>query len=184
MVRVIGITGHSGAGKEFVKTLLGDLTGFPVFSISDVLREDIRKSGVEPTRDELIKLGNELRLKYGGNILAKRVIELIGKNAVVDSFKNPFEVEEFRKIFGKDFILLSVKASLEKQFERVKSRGRENDPRTWSEFLEMVEKHSGKAGVHTQLVDECDNIADYFIINNDDLKSLSLKVKALVEFLA
>ena len=48
----------------------------------------------------LIATGNELREKLGADILARRILEKFdaNRNYVIDSIRNPAEVEAFRKI--------------------------------------------------------------------------------------
>ena len=71
---IIGITGTLGAGKDeaakfFVKH------GFIYHSCSDIIRNECRKKGIPIERDNLIKMGNDLRERYGPEILAKMIIE-------------------------------------------------------------------------------------------------------------
>ena len=65
---IIGLTGKNASGKGEVANYL-KTKGFVYYSLSDVLREEATKRGLEHTRDNLINLGNELRKKYGANYL-------------------------------------------------------------------------------------------------------------------
>ena len=64
------MTGTNGSGKgeaaEYFKK-----KGYAYFSLSDLIREELQKSGKELTRDNLIEKGNELRDTYGPDILAQ-----------------------------------------------------------------------------------------------------------------
>src|SRR3989344_8142398 len=107
---IIGLTGKNAAGKgELAKHIQSK--GFAYFSLSDALREEATKRGLGHSRDTLINLGNELRKKFGNGILAKRINEKIKKenaarNFVIDSIRNPGEIEELRKNEG--FLLVGV----------------------------------------------------------------------------
>ena len=88
---------------EFLKT-----QGFIFYSLSDVIRDEIRSRGEEVTRERLIETGRELRLTRGTGYLARMILQKleVGQNYVVDSFRNPVEVEIFRT--APSFRLISV----------------------------------------------------------------------------
>ena len=142
---IIGLTGRNASGKgevaEFLKT-----QGFIFYSLSDVIREEIRTNGEVVTRNRLIETGRRLRLTQGNGYLARMILKKleVGQNYVVDSFRNPVEVEIFRT--EASFRLLAVTASPEARFERICARGRESDPQTLEEFnaLESAEAENEK----------------------------------------
>ena len=73
---IIGLTGRNASGKGEVAEYLKS-KGFVYLSLSDELREEATNLGIEHTRDNLIKLGNELREKYGPNYLAAKINDKI-----------------------------------------------------------------------------------------------------------
>src|SRR5262245_48414419 len=133
---IVGLTGRNAAGKglaaEFLKS-----KGFAFYSLSDVIREEVRRRGLELTRDALIATGRELRAHHGTGYLAEQIFQRLepGMNYVVDSFRHGDEVAVFRK--ASDFHLLAVRASPEVRFERIRKRGRESDPRTLEDFQKL-----------------------------------------------
>ena len=68
------------------------------YSLSDVLRGEAKLRNIEPIRENLIKLGNDLRYKEGSGFLAKKVAEKITDKSVVDSIRSSAEIEELRKL--------------------------------------------------------------------------------------
>jgi len=88
---IIGLTGKNAAGKGEVANYL-QKKGFVYFSLSDVIREEATSRGLEHTRDNLIKLGNELRGKNGPQYLAeqinKKIKEQFKKFNIKNSIKN------------------------------------------------------------------------------------------------
>ncbi|MCJ7582348.1 MAG: AAA family ATPase, partial [Candidatus Aminicenantes bacterium] len=58
--KIIGLTGTNGSGKGAAAEYFIS-KGYAFFSLSDVIREELKKDGCEPTRDNLIRKGNELR---------------------------------------------------------------------------------------------------------------------------
>src|SRR5215467_11864672 len=125
---LIGLTGRNAAGKGEVAHYL-QKKSFYYYSLSDVIREEIRSRRLEPTRELLITIGNELRQKYGADILAERILAKIedDKHYIIDSIRNPAEVNAFRA--AKNFKLIRVEAPPEVRFQRILSRHRESDPR-------------------------------------------------------
>src|SRR5262245_22052440 len=124
---LIGLTGKNAAGKGEVAQYL-QRKSFYYYSLSDVIREEIRRRGEEPTRERLIIVGNELRQRHGANILAERILAKIedDKHYIIDSIRNPAEVDAFRA--AKHFKLIRIEAPAEIRFQRILSRKRENDP--------------------------------------------------------
>ena len=166
---IIGLTGKNAAGKgEIAKHLQS--RGFISFSLSDALRDEATRQGKDHSRDVLIRLGTEMRKKFGYGILAKRINEKISKsknknknNFVVDSIRNPGEIEELRK--NKDFILVAVHADAKIRFQRLLKRGRVGDAQTFEEFLEHEKKENNDKGSGQQL-DKCIEMADKVINSN------------------
>ena len=71
---IIGLTGKNAAGKGEIANHLKS-KGFVYFSLSDALREEATKRGLEHSRDNLINLGNEMRETFGNGILAKKLMK-------------------------------------------------------------------------------------------------------------
>src|SRR5262245_54894467 len=106
---IIGLTGKNASGKGEAAAFLKDKS-FYYYSLSDVIRDDLERRNVAVTRDSLIATGNELREKFGPDILAKRILEKMdpNRNFVVDSIRNPSEIEALRKTGN--FFLLNIDA--------------------------------------------------------------------------
>lgn len=177
---IIGLTGKNAGGKGIVAEYLKKRS-FYYFSLSDVIREEIEKRGKEITRELLIRVGNELRTKYGASILAERVLSKLenDKNYVIDSIRHPKEIEVLRK--DGSCKLLNIDASEEIRFQRIKKRGRENDPKTFEDFLLFEEKESFNREEVKQQVEKCQVMADFTIINDGSLEELYEKVNRIVK---
>src|SRR3989338_121628 len=132
---IIGLTGKNAAGKgELAKHLQSKV--FAYFSLSDSLRDEATKRKLDHSRNNLISLGNELRRKFGNGILADRINEKVrgkkseGKiNFVIDSIRNPGEVQELRK--NERFLLVGVVTDEKVRFQRLLRRGRVGDATTF-----------------------------------------------------
>jgi dephospho-CoA kinase len=175
-VKLIGLTGTNGSGKGEAAAYLKK-KGFQYFSLSDLIREELKKRGKEPTRDNLIKTGNELREKFGPDRLARLIMKKVKDKAVIDSIRNPKEVEYLRK--QKNFIFLAIDAPVELRYERVKKRGRGESASTFQEFVEK-EKEEITGREKGQQLRKCMNMADFLIINDGSLEDLYHKLEEIL----
>ena len=174
--RIIGLTGTNGAGKgEVAAYLIGK--GYTYFSLSDLVREELRKKEKEVTRSNLIKMGTELREKFGPDILAKRIMKKVKHRAVIDSIRNPSEVKYPRK--HEDFILLAIDAPVELRYERAIKRGRIESASTLEEFIEKEEEEMTDYEKGQQLLN-CMKMADHTLINDGSLEDLHKKLEELL----
>lgn len=176
---IIGLTGFNCGGKTEVSNLLKE-KGYKYYSCSDILREECDNRGLEKSRENLIKIGNELREKYGANILAKRLLEKINKDRkngqkdfVVDSIRNVKEVEELQK--DKEFNLIGIDAPIEIRFERSRKRGRNDNAKTLEKFIAMENKEKSE-NENAQQLDKVFDLADKVIENNSDLNTLKKRL--------
>src|SRR6185295_11697979 len=83
-------------------------------------------------RRTLIRVGNELRREGGAGVLAEKIVRRLAGRSVVDSIRNPAEVEVLRRLDG--FVLLGIRAPVSVRFERSLSRARAGDAATLEEF--------------------------------------------------
>ena len=178
---ILGLTGKNASGKgeatNYLKT-----KGFVYYSLSDVIREEATKRGLEHLRDNLINLGNELRKKFGPSYLAKQINnkikqQLKNKNFVIDSIRNPHEISELSKNEG--FVLVGVEAPIELRFKRLLERNRLGDAKTLEEFRQQEQRENLKSDTNQQL-DATFGMANKVISNNGSLKELHKKIDKLL----
>src|SRR5213078_743091 len=167
---LIGLTGRNAAGKGEVARYL-QTKSFYYYSLSDVIREEIRSRRLQPTRDLLIAFGNELRQKYGAKILAERVLARIedDKHYIIDSIRNPAEVDAFRA--AKHFKLIRIEAPAEVRFQRIVKRRRESDPRTFEDFVALENREAEGDDTSQNLV-KVELMADHAVLNDGPLDKL------------
>ena len=174
---IIGLTGKNCAGKgEIAKLITG--FGFKYYSFSDLLRSEAKKRKIKVTRENLIKLANDLRKEKGPGFLAKLILEKIDGNSVIESIRNVYEIKELEK--RKDFILVGVDADLKTRFERSKKRDREEDGRTIRDFR-FKENLENKDYKYNQNLDACLKKAKLIIKNDSSLDDLKSKVMMLMK---
>lgn len=177
----IGVTGTVGAGKDTVAEYLMS-KGFEHISLSNFIREELRKRNLHVTRENLWKVGNGLRRKKGSTVLAKRAIATMAKNKnyVITSIRNPAEAKVL--LDSGNFVLLGVDAPIELRFKRVKERkGRnEKDARTFEEFKKAEKKEMESENKTNQQIKKCLDMAQFILINDSDKASFFKKMDNLM----
>ena len=96
---IIGLTGRIAAGKGYVVAYLLE-KGFNYTTVSQLIRDELHKRGIEFTRKNLQDIGDEVRMKEGANAWILRLIKNIKdrENYIVDGIRNPAEVTELKKM--------------------------------------------------------------------------------------
>ncbi len=178
---IIGLTGSYCSGKDTVAEYLVSKKKFLHLSLSDELRKILRSKNIETSRENLIRIGTELRENEGNGILAKMVLKEIpdNKNYIITSIRHPAEIETLKT--RNDFTLVNVDAPANTRFERMKTRNRPGDPETFEKFLEMEKRESNDKGSGQQL-QKCRELAQINFINDtNSLKELYTKTDSLLQ---
>ncbi len=167
-----------GSGKSVVSEAARSL-GIPVLVMGDVVREEARRRGIEPTPRNLVELARRLREEYGEAViaerLAERVRELLGKGhrvVVVDGVRSRRELQVFEKVART--VTIAVHASPRTRFERLRRRGRPDDPKTWEEFRRRDEVELGFG------LGEVIALADYMIVNEGGYAEARMEAEKLL----
>ena len=179
---VIGLTGKNAGGKGTVANLLVQ-NKFVYHSLSDSLREELKMLGKEETRENLIKIGNKLRKEGGPGVLADKMISKLGSgnNHIVDSIRNPFEVNSLRdKSSFNKFILISVDANARLRYDRLCSRGRIGDSYSWENFVNQEKQEENNSDPNKQQLSKTMGMSDYSIDNSGTLEDLENQVKKIL----
>ncbi|ASJ05877.1 dephospho-CoA kinase [Thermococcus pacificus] len=180
---IIIVTGMPGSGKsKIVKEF--ERRGFPSVSMGDIVREETVKRGLELTKENVAKVSIRLRQELGQNAVAKLAVEKVRallKNsgvAVIDGVRSLDEVGTFRGAFPDErIVIVAVHTPPKQRFERLRARGRHDDPKTWEDFEERdwKELRFGIGGVIA--------MADYMIINDGSREEYEKKVGEIVELI-
>lgn len=168
---VIGLVGPFGSGCSYVANKIVENHGYVYLSLSDVLREEYKKENPKKRkieRKDLQNFGDKIREENGADYLAKVICEKIGQdktqNYVVDSIRNPEEINCLRKSFA-EFFLVGVFAEPELRWGRVKGKYDE-DRRNFDED----DKRDSNGGVeYGQRVTDSFRMADIILLNNENI---------------
>ncbi|HDN75950.1 MAG TPA: flagellar hook-basal body complex protein FliE [Acidilobales archaeon] len=156
------VTGMPGAGKSLVARIISKEFNLRIISMGDVVREEAKRRGIPQDMSSMMKFAEELRIKYGDDIVAKLTLDYIRRKGyegilVIDGVRSLSEIKTFNN-YGK-VLIIAVHASPKVRFKRLKSRGRRDDPKVWSEFAsrDMKELRFGIGNVIA--------LADVMIVN-------------------
>ncbi len=182
-MKIIAFVGLPLSGKSTAAKVAEEL-GIPVVVMGDIVREEVRRRGLELTDENAGKVATELREKEGLDAIAKRCIPIIREKAkekgivVVDGIRGIAEVERFKKEFGDDFILINIESPIEMRFERALKRKRDDDIKTIEELKKRDERElSWNMG-------EAIKVANFTIENTSDIQTFIDKIRDLLNQLA
>lgn len=176
-MEIIGLGGSNGSGKDTVGEMLAERYGYLFVSVSDLLRDELKRRGLPIEREHLRSLSAEWRRESGLGVLVVKAVEFyrqhkdMYKGVVMASLRNPGEADEIHKLGG---TMVWVDADPRVRYDRIFSRQRTaEDSKTFEQFMaeEQAEmQHSGdEATLNMSAVKEK---ADITIFNNgNDIKA-------------
>ncbi len=170
---VVGLGGMPGSGKSLVVDTAKEL-GYAIVAMGDVVREQTRLAGLEPTPQNVGKVMLELRAQEGNYVIAKKSIpkieEQTSNRVIVDGLRSLYEAEIFKEHFP-NFTLIAVHAPPQIRFNRLKQRGRSDDPKNFEVFHErdMRELGVGLGGVIA--------MAEKILVNDNSIEGFKASVK-------
>jgi dCTP deaminase len=149
---LVGLTGHKGSGKFLVSSYLVQECGFRYYSLSRIVRELFERENIRvPSRKNLQDFGDLLRLRHGGEFLAREFLRRLqregvlgpGTRIVVDGIRNDSEA---RLLFGvRNFTLIAIEASKERIMENLRQRGSLIDDNEYEQIKQTLSNSSVEA---------------------------------------
>jgi dephospho-CoA kinase len=160
---IVCLTGMPGAGKSSVASFLKE-KGFVVMTMGDVVREEAKRQGLEPTDINLGKMMLKLRQDLGPGAVGHIVLQKLARdgnssNIVIDGIRSIAEVEVLKKVGH--VRLLAIHASQDTRFKHLKERARADAPSSGNEFAGR-DKRELSVGVSEAIA-----LANEMISNND-----------------
>jgi len=139
-MKVIGIVGLNGSGKDELVDYLHQRCGVPMLSAGDIVREIAKEESIARTRANLHEISQEYMTQYGKGYFMKRLIEKIEEReweaVAISGIRTPADVETLRAHFGEDLVVVHVEVTDSfVRYQRVKRRGKLRDPETYEDFL-------------------------------------------------
>lgn len=182
---IIGVVGQIASGKGVLVNWLTSHLGFKSFSLSSIVHAELKKKGIkEFTRQTLQNVGDELRRKYGDDVLAHRIMTRcrgrVSRPIIIEGIRNPAEIKFLKK--NQNFILIGVKSNREIRFKRLLSRDKKWDPKNYEDFLKVDRRDIGVSqGKSGQQVGKCLAYCDYTLTNNKSIDEFEEKIEELMK---
>src|SRR4029078_2311787 len=107
-IKLIGVAGTNGSGKDTVGHILSEHYGFLFITVTDLLRDECRKRGLPVERENLRMISAEWRRQNGMGVLVDKAVEAFHNlpdadryaGLVVASLRNPGENESVHALGG------------------------------------------------------------------------------------
>ena len=173
---IIGLTGTLSAGKDTIADYLIN-KGLSHHSLSEALRQVMKKEGIPIKQPELTNFGNKLREERGHGYLVEQIKSQLSNQAVVSSIRQPGEIQALKALGG--FYLIFIDAPVEERFKRLEARGRDDDPKTLEEFkkIEKIQMTGSGGGSNLQ---KCREMSDFRINNSGTLEELYRQIEDIL----
>ena len=174
--RVIAISGMPGAGKG-VASEAGKQFGLEVLLLGDVIREETQRRGLEPTPKNVGGVMLQVRRDEGPAAVVKRLVPKIeasrSPTIIVEGIRSEDELRELRTKF--DVLSVAIHASPKTRFQRLLSRGRSDDPKTWDIFYERDSRELNVGLGHVLA------LADVLLVNEGTIEALQSSFKIALD---
>lgn len=180
---ILGFTGSIGSGCSYISTFIPKIASkYQYFKLSDIIREELKKEGIDsPTTEQLQNKGNKLRESsrnrgYLVGVLLQKLKDSGHKYVIIDGIKNTGEVKTLKQF--PYFYLFSIHASIENRKNRVVGDGKAFKDNF--DFLQADERDRlEKDDKNGQQVKKCNYLADFTILNDNDIKSFDEQTRSL-----
>src|SRR5579884_4279711 len=147
-LKIIGLAGTNGSGKDSVGQILASRHGYLFVSVTEILRDELRRRGLKVNRENLRSLSAAWRRESGQlGILVNKAVEQYQEVAdkfvgvATASLRNPGEADRVHELGG---TMVWVDAEAKIRYNRVQAnkdiRGRQSeDEKTYEQFLRSEE---------------------------------------------
>ncbi len=178
MKKILGICGKPGAGKDTFCDFFEEIIGSAeTLKFSDPLSEALGIFFNEIKREDQQWLVNELRDRFGEDILAKAIkkkIEETDSNFILLNGVRVWDDHEMIKEVGGSIIY--IKTDPKKRWKRMKERGeKKDDDVSYEKFLEMDKGRSERE------IERIGKNTDIIVDNNGSKKELKAQVETIIK---
>ena len=179
MRTILILSGLPGAGKSAVSSYIRE-KGIPVFQTGDVIREEMKKRGLEFNNVNSEKVSVDIRKEHGMDYPARKTVEKIEKldDALIcaDGPRDMFEVRCFADTSR--VIIVIVQAPEKVRYERIMKAGGYKKPKSFEEFQWRNEQEL-KRGMRDVI--NTTKFEKHIIINDGTREELHIKIDKVLE---
>jgi len=180
MVKVIGLCGSIGAGKDVVAKFLVKEYGYVQITVGDIVREAFNKTGIPMTRENIDDFSKGMMEAHGPDHWLKQCVQKIKMEgygrAIVDGIRTMNNHEVVKEAFNGDYLLFKVDAEPMVRFKRLQSRGRADLPKNLQEFKSQEESQN-----KIFRINETFKIVDWTIDNSTTLEELYERIRKIAQ---
>lgn len=164
--KVIGLSGPIAVGKTTIGNFLKS-KGFNYGRFSLVLESILQERGLEPCRQTLQQVGEEVHKNQGQRWLCKKLTQLLPNqgNIVIDGLRHPDDHSYLVETFGHAFLHIHLNAPQEVLLERYISKENSKE-----DFIKAI-SHPVEMNVH-----QLSSLAHVVINNTSSIKSFKKKI--------
>ncbi len=203
-ILIIGVVGAVGSGTSWVSKVIKRIFSFRkkncyIIKASELIKkyinikeQKILDNGKNPFKKvkEYQRFGDDLRQKYDNSFVAAAFIREINENCtfeeanksifILDSLKNPSEVELLRMVYGDSFWLLGNVCDPEVRKSRLEKKFKLKNDTYEKELKQFIARdEDDRNAKHGQHVSSTFEKADYFINTTEILSSPNAPIKIL-----
>jgi len=173
-MKIIIVTGLARSGKDTVTNFIARKYSYKKFIASDLLKEELEKTGRPITKKNMETLGIKLRKQYGLDVMARQLWDRIKKyeKVVISGLRSPEDIDWFKAQKRVESVaVIAVTASNNIRF------GRRNiqDAITKEHFFERDTIDMRELGLK-KIIES----ADYTIKNESSLEILYNEIKEIM----
>ncbi len=176
---IFGLVGPLASGKGTSAAYLKQKYQASAYRFSTMLRDLLDRIHLKKNRDNLIKMSEAIREKFGEHIMAKTMAADAEKDAghivVIDGIRRQADIEYLSKNPG--FILVSIDADIETRYDRLTKR-EENTDDNEKTFAQFKADHQRSTELTIPRVMKQ---ADDHIDNNGSISDLHLQLDNLIK---
>lgn len=177
-MKIIGISGTNGSGKDTVGQMLAERQGFLNVSATEMFLSELNARGWPVDREHKAKLSAEWRREYGMGVIVDKALDMYKrhpdkyKGIVVGSLRHPGEADRVHELGG---TMVWVDADPKIRYGRIQRNlherigTHEETNKTYEEFLEEEKREMTPVGDYATLnMGAVKERADIFLDNNGD----------------
>lgn len=184
-MKIIGIAGTNGSGKDTVSEVLSNDYGWTFISASgDLLIPELKRRGLPLERQQMADLSTEWRKEIGMGAVVIKAVEEYQRRAkgkelgglVISSLRHPGEADQVHEFGGQ---VIWVDADPKIRYQRIYSRGQgAKDQKTYEQFLAEEQAEMAHSGDKAALsIGDVRAKADIFLENNGTLEEFKKMIQ-------